>query len=81
MTAQETEAPPALILPAAAKLPAWWARGSTLSAVSLVVFLGLWQFVTSAGLIEPLGEHHAPTRGSGGVNSSGNQRRACTLGE
>ena len=54
MTAQETEAPPALIPPAAAKLPAWWARGSTLSAVSLVVFLGLWQFVTSAGLIEPI---------------------------
>lgn len=54
MTAQETEAPQALILPAAAKLPAWWARGSTLSAVSLVVFLGLWQFVTSAGLIEPI---------------------------
>jgi ABC-type nitrate/sulfonate/bicarbonate transport system permease component len=54
MTAQETEAPPALILPAAAKLPAWWARGSTLSAASLVVFLGLWQFVTSAGLIEPI---------------------------
>src|SRR5207249_10635095 len=35
----------------------------------------------SAGLIEPLSEHHAPARASGGVNSSGNQRGPRTLGE
>src|SRR5437763_10811013 len=35
----------------------------------------------SAGLIESFSEHHAPARASGGVNSSGNQRRPRTLGE
>jgi ABC-type nitrate/sulfonate/bicarbonate transport system permease component len=54
MTAGKDEAPPALNRRPASKLSVWWARGSTLSALSVVVFLGIWQFVTSAGLIEPI---------------------------
>jgi ABC-type nitrate/sulfonate/bicarbonate transport system permease component len=54
MTIGENEAAPALNFRAAAKLAVWWARGSTLSAVSVVVFLGLWQFVTGTGLIDPI---------------------------
>jgi ABC-type nitrate/sulfonate/bicarbonate transport system permease component len=54
MTAQESEALGTPNCPPASKLPAWWARGRMLSALSVVVFLGIWQFVTSAGLIEPI---------------------------
>ena len=54
MTVREDEAPPGLNCRPVLKLSAWWARGSTLSALSVVVFLGIWQLVTSTGLIEPI---------------------------
>jgi len=54
MTVRESEVPPVLNCRPVSKLSPWWARGSTLSALSVVVFLGIWQFVTSTGLIEPI---------------------------
>lgn len=32
----------------------WWSSSRALSTISVVVFLAVWQFVTSAGLIEPV---------------------------
>ncbi len=52
MTAQERET--ATGLTPSFERPAWWARSWTLGAVSVILFLVLWQFVTSAGLIAPI---------------------------
>lgn len=32
----------------------WWSSSRALSTLSVIVFLAVWQFVTSAGLIEPV---------------------------
>jgi ABC-type nitrate/sulfonate/bicarbonate transport system permease component len=32
--------------------PAWWHRERWLSAIAVIVFIGVWQFVTSAGIVE-----------------------------
>jgi ABC-type nitrate/sulfonate/bicarbonate transport system permease component len=54
MSARENKAAPTPNLYAGFERPAWWARSWTLSAVSVAVFLAVWQFITSAGLIEPI---------------------------
>lgn len=54
MTTRENEAAPASGFQAAFERPAWWARSWTLGALAVAVFLVAWQFVTSAGLIEPI---------------------------
>jgi ABC-type nitrate/sulfonate/bicarbonate transport system permease component len=32
--------------------PAWWHSDRWLSAIAVIVFIGVWQFVTSAGIVE-----------------------------
>jgi ABC-type nitrate/sulfonate/bicarbonate transport system permease component len=32
--------------------PAWWHNDRWLSAIAVIIFIGVWQFVTSAGIVE-----------------------------
>jgi ABC-type nitrate/sulfonate/bicarbonate transport system permease component len=54
MTAQDRDKPFISDTQPALARPAWWTRSSVLGTISVVSFLALWQFVTGAGLIEPL---------------------------
>ncbi|MDF2120283.1 ABC transporter permease [Roseiarcaceae bacterium H3SJ34-1] len=50
---QATPAAPAAAPPAVVR-PPWWTSGRAISAASVVIFLAVWQWVTSAGYVEPI---------------------------
>jgi ABC-type nitrate/sulfonate/bicarbonate transport system permease component len=54
MNAQSKPGLQAAAIPPAVVRPPWWTSGRAISIASVVVFVAVWQWVTSAGYVEPI---------------------------
>jgi ABC-type nitrate/sulfonate/bicarbonate transport system permease component len=54
MNAQSKQSLQAAAVPPAVVRPPWWTSGRAISIASVVVFVAVWQWVTSAGYVEPI---------------------------
>lgn len=54
MNAQNMQGLQAALAPPPVVRPRWWTSGRAISAASVIIFVAVWQWVTSAGYVEPI---------------------------